>query len=242
PPRGRRRRLRWPHAGRRCRSPPRARRTSSRPWETKVYRKPRARARCTTLSLTAPGAIPMIVPRSLSTESGSGSEMQDIPPQGSIADIFFPRLIARLHRDGFEGAVRIVLADTTKVLYLKGGEIASAASNAEADRLASILILEGRLTLPQLEMATSRLQPGGSLGKTLIEMGFLTPSELLQGARRQVRQILGSCCTLSSGSYQIEEGPLPPQVTVLGLSTLCLVEAAVGRAQGRLRGGVGRGT
>jgi len=175
----------------------------------------------------------MIVSRSLSTQGGSGSEMQDIPPQGSIADIFFPRLIARLHRDGFEGAVRFVLADTTKILYLKGGEIASAASNAEADRLASILIQEGRLTLPQLEMAASRLQPGGSLGKTLIEMGFLSPSELLQGARRQVRQILGSCCTLSSGSYQIEAGPLPPQVTVLGLSTRRLVIDAVLQAKDR---------
>src|SRR5207245_1645035 len=106
-------------------------------------------------------------------------------------------------------------------------------SNAEADRLASILILEGRLTLPQLELATSRLQPGGSLGKTLIDMGFLTPSELLQGARRQVRQILASCCTLSSGSYQIEAGPLPPQVTVLGLSTRRLVADAVLQAKDR---------
>ena len=61
--------------------------------------------------------------------------MQDFPRQGPIADIFFPRLIARLHGEGFEGTVRVTLHDTTKVIYFKKGEIASAASNAESDRL-----------------------------------------------------------------------------------------------------------
>jgi hypothetical protein len=149
--------------------------------------------------------------------------MQDLPLQGSIADIFFPRLIARLHRDGFEGAVRVSLGPTTKVVYFKRGEIASAASNAESDRLANLLIEAERLTQAQLDMAKSRMQPGGSLGKTLIEMGFLTPTELLMGARQQVREILGSCFVLSRGNYQIEPGPLPHEVTVLGLPTKRLV-------------------
>jgi len=159
--------------------------------------------------------------------------MQDIPPQGSITDIFFPRLVARLHRDGFEGAVRVALGETTKIVYFKRGEIASAASNADADRLASILILEGRLTSPQLDMAKSRPAPGGSLGKTLIDMGFLSPSELLQGARRQVRQIVDSCCALSSGTYQVEPGPLPPEVTVLGVPTGRLIFDTVMQARDR---------
>ncbi len=160
--------------------------------------------------------------------------MQDIPPQGSITDIFFPRLMARLQRDGFEGAVRVSVGETTKILYFKGGEIASAASNAESDRLASILIEEGRLTTPQLDMAKSRLPDGGSLGRTLIEMGFLTPAELLQGARRQVRQILVSCCTLSSGSYQVEPGALRSEVTVLGLPTRRLIFETILEAPDRL--------
>jgi hypothetical protein len=156
--------------------------------------------------------------------------MQDLPLQGAIADIFFPRLIARLHRDGFEGAVRVSLGPTTKVLYFRKGEIASAASNAESDRLANILIRDGRLGEAQLDMAKSRLPAGGSLGKTLIEMGFLTPAELLQGARSQVREILASSFSLSSGTYQVEPGPLPREVTVLGVPTRrlifdCLVQA-----------------
>src|SRR5712692_3525466 len=159
--------------------------------------------------------------------------MQDIPPRGSIADIFFPRLIAALHRGQFEGAVRVGLGDTTKIIYFRRGEIASAASNADSDRLAAILIQEGRLTQPQLDMAKSRVAPGGSLGKTLIEIGFLTPSELLQGARRQVRQILSSCCILPGGSYALEGGPLPPEVTVLGIPTRRLIFDCVLEANDR---------
>src|SRR5882672_3243363 len=145
--------------------------------------------------------------------------MHDQPPQGSIDDIFLPRLVAGLHLHEFEGSLRLTLADTVKVLYFKKGEIASAASNDDSDRLAHILIQEGRLTIEQLELARTRMAPGASLGKTLIEMGFLTPTELLQGARRQVQIIVASSFTATSGSYEMVPGPLPPEVTSLGLGT-----------------------
>ncbi len=156
--------------------------------------------------------------------------MRDFPPQGSIGDIFLPRLVATLHLQEFEGALRLTFPDATKVIYFKRGEIASAASNAEPDRLANILIREARLSIEQLDLARSRLQPGASLGKTLIEMGFLTPSELLQGARRQVRIIVGSCFSAAEGAYEMAPEPLPPEVTSLGLNTRrlvfdCLMEA-----------------
>ncbi len=159
--------------------------------------------------------------------------MLDLPLQGSIADLSFPRLIGRLHREGFEGALRVSHGATTKVVYLRAGEIASAASNAESDRLANILIRDGRLSQEQLDLARSRLQPGGSLGKALIDMGFLTPTELLQGARQQVREILTSCFGLNSGQYQLEPGPLPAEVTSLGLPTRRLVFDCVLEARDR---------
>jgi hypothetical protein len=156
--------------------------------------------------------------------------MHDLPPQGSIDEVFTPRLVAGLHVEEFEGMLRLTLPDAIRVLYFRRGEIASAASNAEPDRLANILIREGRLTAEQLEMARARLQAGASLGKALIEMGFLTPSELLQGARHQVRAIVASCFAATTGIYEMVPGPLPAEVTPLGLNTRrllfdCLVEA-----------------
>jgi uncharacterized protein DUF4388 len=156
--------------------------------------------------------------------------MHDLPPQGSIDNVFAPRLVAGLHLREFEGMLRLTLPDAIKVLYFKKGEIASAASNAEPDRLANILMREGRLTAEQLDMARARVQAGSSLGKALIEMGFLTPSELLQGARHQVRVIVASCFVASAGTYEMVPGPLPAEVTPLGVNTRrilfdCLVEA-----------------
>ena len=156
--------------------------------------------------------------------------MHDLPPQGLIDNVFPPRLVAGLHIQEFEGMLRLTLPDAIKVLYFKKGEVASAASNAEPDRLANILMHEGRLTAEQLDMARARLQAGASLGRVLIEMGFLTPSELLQGARQQVRIIIASCFAATSGSYEMVPGPLPAEVTSLGLNTRrllfdCLVEA-----------------
>jgi septal ring-binding cell division protein DamX len=144
-----------------------------------------------------------------------------------LAGVFPPRLVARLHRESFEGTLRVQAQGVTRVLYFRRGDIASAASNADDDRLHNILIREGRLTGPQVDMARARQRPGVSLGKTLIELGFLTPSELLQGARRQVRQILSAVFALSDGSFEIVPGPLPPEVTVLGLPARRLIFDAV---------------
>src|SRR3989442_2659631 len=172
--------------------------------------------------------------------------MRDLPPQGSIGDVFTPRLVATLHLQEFEGALRLRFPEATKVIYYKRGEIASAASNAEPDRLANILIRDARLSAEQLDLARSRLQPGASLGKTLIAMGFLSPSELLQGARRQVRIIVGSCFSATQVEYEISPEPLPPEVTSLGLNTRrlvfdCLMEGGDRTAGIREIGSMGAG-
>ena len=149
--------------------------------------------------------------------------MPDAEAPTPLAGVFPPRLVARLHRERFEGTLRLHGGGAVRVIYFRRGEIASAASNAEEDRLPNILIREGRLTGPQVEMARAKQRPGVSLGKTLIELGFLTPAELLQGARRQVRQILAAAFTLRDGTSQQSPGPLPPEVTVLGLPVRRLI-------------------
>ncbi|HEV8200849.1 MAG TPA: DUF4388 domain-containing protein, partial [Candidatus Polarisedimenticolia bacterium] len=149
--------------------------------------------------------------------------MPEAPVATPLQGVFAPRLVARLHRERFEGTLRLHGGGATRVLYFRRGEIASAASNADEDRLPSILIREGRLTGPQVEMARSKQRPGVSLGKTLIELGFLTPAELLSGARRQVRQILVAAFALREGTSQEAPGPLPPEVTVLGLPVRRLI-------------------
>jgi hypothetical protein len=153
--------------------------------------------------------------------------MPDAHVATPLVGVFPPRLVARLHRERFEGTLRLHGGGATRVLYFRRGEIASAASNADEDRLPNILIREGRLTSPQVEMARAKQRPGASLGKTLIELGFLTPGELLAGARRQVRQILAAAFALRDGTSQESPGPLPPEVTVLGLPVRRLIFDAV---------------
>src|SRR5262245_66340822 len=86
--------------------------------------------------------------------------MSPDPETHPIAGLFTPRLVARLHRDAFDGTLRLHSGGATRVVYYRRGDIASAASNAEGDRLHNILIREGRLTGPQVEMARSKQRPG----------------------------------------------------------------------------------
>jgi hypothetical protein len=67
-----------------------------------------------------------------------------------------------------------------------------ASSNYVADKLTTILVERKKLTQEQMDYALVNLKPGISVGKNLIEMGFITQRDLLDAARLQVERIVWS--------------------------------------------------
>ena len=86
--------------------------------------------------------------------------------------------------------VRLETGPVIKVVYLQSGTIAFASSNEKSDRLTEVLKRAGKLTPEQIEHAQARIKPNVSLGKTLVELGYISPKDLLWGARMQVEGIL----------------------------------------------------
>ncbi|MFC2171633.1 DUF4388 domain-containing protein [Acidobacteriota bacterium] len=139
--------------------------------------------------------------------------------QGSFSEIVLPSLIVKAMRAHFMGMFRAEKEAIIKVIYFKEGDIAFASSNQPSDRLGEVLIKRGQLTREQLDMAMSRLEANVSLGKMLVELGFLTPKELLEGAKTQVEEILYSLNTWQEGKFEFIEGPLPQRIVNLNLNT-----------------------
>jgi septal ring-binding cell division protein DamX len=132
-----------------------------------------------------------------------------VPSEGKVSTAAVAAIVANLIRAKATGTMRFERQSVIKVLYLKGGMLAYASSNEERDRLGSVLIRAGKLTQDQLDLATSKVETGKTLGKTLTELGFITPDELLTAAKQQVEDIFTSLFNWKDGSFEWLEGKLP---------------------------------
>jgi hypothetical protein len=140
------------------------------------------------------------------------------PTKGTLSEIDFIDLLENAASSELSGMLRLEAGSIIKVVYLQQGTIAFASSNEKSDRLTEVLRRAGKLTAEQIEHAQSRLRPPVSLGKTLVELGYISPKELLWGARMQVEGIVHQLLFWDRGNFQFNEGPLPKEIVSLNLS------------------------
>jgi hypothetical protein len=95
----------------------------------------------------------------------------------------------RRHRAKENGVWRLG-KDPGRTIFLDNGDIVFAQSTYPTDRLTHILVERNKLTQAQLDYAMANLKPGLSIGKNLIDMGFITQRDLLEVARAQVERIV----------------------------------------------------
>lgn len=136
-------------------------------------------------------------------------------------------------RRRFTGTLRVDRTGTVKVIYFSQGDLACASSNSEEDRLGNLLVRLGRLSAEQLEHAKTRQSPRASIGNTLVELGYITAAELLEGARRQVEEIVTDLMGWREGTYQVRATPLSREVVNLALPARSLVVRALQQIQDR---------
>jgi hypothetical protein len=153
--------------------------------------------------------------------------------QGDFSSSPAPDLLVDLVRRHFTGTLRVERSGIVKVLYFSQGDLACASSNAEEDRLGNILVRSGRLSAEQLAHAKARQSAKTSIGNTLVELGFITAAELLDGARQQVEEILLDLVGWGEGTYLAREVGLSREVVNLGLPGRSLLVRALQQAPDR---------
>jgi septal ring-binding cell division protein DamX len=155
------------------------------------------------------------------------------PTKGTIKEISFILLLEEVSESRLTGMLRIEKGPIIKVVYIQQGTIAFASSNEKSDRLTEVLKRAGKLTAEQIDDAQARLKPNVSLGKTLVELGYISPKDLLWGARSQVEGILHQLLFWKEGNYQILEGPLPKEIVSLGLQIPHVLYDGIQKTQDR---------
>ena len=123
-------------------------------------------------------------------------------------------------------------------VYIKDGNIVFASSNLPEDRVGNILVHAGKLTPEQVEAALKfKGATRKKFGAIVVELGFLTPKELFDGLKLQVKEIIYSLFRWEEGAYHFTPGDLPRQTIPLVLDPAQIISETITRLQEESGGG-----
>jgi septal ring-binding cell division protein DamX len=117
--------------------------------------------------------------------------------------------------------------DPSRTVFLESGDIVFAASTHPLDRLTHLLVERGKITQAQLDYAMSSLNPSMSIGKNLIEMGFITQRDLLDVARAQVERVVWAGIAATEQIPVFEEKDLDATTVRLPFDTPAMLLSGV---------------
>jgi len=134
----------------------------------------------------------------------------EIPLIGNIKDIGFPKLLVYLNRNRKTGILTVKTPFFTKKLFLHKGDAVFASSTDEDDRLGETFMKMGKITLEQYDKSVELLKKTGKRqGDILVELGFLTPQDIIWGVKYQVKDIIYSLFHLRDAEYEFIEKEIP---------------------------------
>ncbi len=114
-----------------------------------------------------------------------------------------------------------------RTVFLEAGDIVFAASTHPLDRLTHLLVERGKITQAQLDYAMANLNPAMSIGKNLIEMGFITQRDLLDVARAQVERVVWACLAATEQVPTFDAKDLDATTVRLPFDTAAMLLAGV---------------
>ncbi len=109
-----------------------------------------------------------------------------------------------LYRERETGRLTINDGPTVKSLYLRDGSVVFASSSDPDERLGECLLRRGVITVAQYLESAQQIRPGRRQGEILVDMGAISPEELVEGVIQQLYDIIFSLIPCSSGSYRLE--------------------------------------
>jgi Flp pilus assembly protein TadD len=119
------------------------------------------------------------------------------------------------------GTLILERAGETKRIVFHWGDVVFAATNVEKERLGERLVREGKIKRSVLELALRVMERSRErLGTTMVEWGWLSSPEMGRAVATQIKDIISSVFSWSTGEYRFEpEDRRAPPEQVLELRT-----------------------
>jgi len=137
--------------------------------------------------------------------------MTTLPHRGRLAETPFPRLLLRLQRERFGGALLLTRRRVEKRLLFQQGAPVYAESNLASESLGLQLLDAGRLARKDYERLVATVaREQWKEGKALLELSLIDPRGLFEALRDQVRLRIVECFGWPEGEFQLDASAAPP--------------------------------
>ncbi len=148
-----------------------------------------------------------------------------LAPKGEIRHLAVPWLFQEIISSKKSGTAVFEQSKLTKKVYFGNGDILFASSNVDDDGLAEFLLRQGRINQAQFDASSEIvIKTRKKLGAVLIELGLLSPKDLVVQVKLQVKQIILGLFAWRDGQYSFKEGVLPAdEIIPLQMSAADLV-------------------
>lgn len=152
--------------------------------------------------------------------------------RGALSEAPLPQVLRRIFLEGLKGTLTLVHGDETRHLFFEKGELRTATSSREGQRIGAFLKRRGWITDTDLNWALDTIAKQGRarLGKILVDRGLVSRTVLDAEMRRLVEEIVFSTFAWDTGEYkfQASSGILDPDVA-LALSTAAIIVEGIRR-------------
>ncbi|HEY3172433.1 MAG TPA: DUF4388 domain-containing protein [Thermoanaerobaculia bacterium] len=152
--------------------------------------------------------------------------------RGSLEDVPLPQVLRRIFLEQLKGTLTLSRWEETRQLFFEKGELRTATSSKETQKIGSFLKRRGRITDDDLIWALSEIarQGGSRFGKKLVERGLLPKSAIDAEMKRLVEEIVLSAFEWESGQFRFEpsNAVIDPDVA-LSLSTAAIIVEGIRR-------------
>lgn len=152
--------------------------------------------------------------------------------RGNLKHKRFPEVLSQLYRWKATGALLLRRDRVKKIVYLKDGYPIFVKSNLLSECLGRVLVREKMISEDECErsIAQMKTQGGRQQGTVLIEMGVISPHNLVYGLQLQLGEKLFDIFSWPDGDYQFSPKiDIPPQAVHLDMSLATIIYEGVRR-------------
>ncbi|MEC4676397.1 MAG: DUF4388 domain-containing protein, partial [Nitrospirota bacterium] len=132
--------------------------------------------------------------------------------KGNLNNYRLLDILTGIKKTGKTGILQINTGLSTKKIYFKKGAIVFSSSDEEDDRIAKMLLNQGKINPYQYKKTLDLIEETGRpQGAALVELGYLRPRELPGAVRYQAEKIVVNILGLEQGSFIFNNDPIPPE-------------------------------
>jgi hypothetical protein len=152
--------------------------------------------------------------------------------RGNLKQKRFPEVLGQLYRWKATGALLLRRDRVKKIVYLREGYPIFVKSNLLSECLGRVLVREKMISEEECErsLALMKRQGGRQQGTVLIELGVISPHNLVYGLQLQLEEKLFDIFVWTDGDYQFSPRiDIPPQAVHLDMSLATIIYEGVRR-------------